>query len=348
MLDTEKPTAATIRQKRAENPKMRDRDFADSLGISEADLVAAHVGNGVTVIDAHPDNLIPQAEKLGEVMALTRNPSCVIERIGTYTNYHTGRHAAMVLDAEIDLRIFPKFWEHAFAVEKQTDAGVRRSLQIFNGVGDAVHKIHLRDTSNHDAWDGIVATLRLDTQNDTLDLRKKSAPEAPKADPAKVDQLRAEWDQMTDTHQFQKVLSKLKMNRLGAYQIAGDPYVRRLASGTVEQAFEKIAKTGMGVMIFVGNRGCIQIHGGTCENLKTMGPWFNVLDPRFDMHLRVDHIDQIYAVRKFANGGEALSLEAFDAQGRLILQIFPYQRASEENAVVWKDILSALPSERTE
>ncbi len=149
---------------------------------------------------------------------------------------------------------------------------------------------------------------------------------------------------MTDTHQFQKIMSKLKMNRLGAYRVVGAPYVRPLAAGTVEHAFERISETGMGVMIFAGNRGCIQIHGGECKNIKVMGPWFNVLDPRFDMHLRTDHIAEIYAVRKFAHGGEALSLEAFDAEGRIILQVFPYRRASEENAVIWKEILDALPT----
>ncbi len=349
MLETTKPSAAAIRAARSENPSVRDKDFADSIGITEAELVAAYVGadegQKIVALTPDPDAIIPEIEKLGEVMALTRNPSCVIERVGTYQNYHPGRHAAMVLDPDIDLRIFPKFWEHAFAVERPGKDGVKRSIQIFNGVGDAVHKIHLRDGSNHDAWGEVVQALRADDQRNTLDLRQKGAPEAPKADPDRQDELRALWSKMTDTHQFQKVLVKLKMNRLGAYRIVGAPYVRRLAAGSVERAFERIAATGMGVMIFVGNRGCIQIHGGECRNLKVMGPWFNVLDPRFDMHLRTDHIAEIYEVRKFAHGGEAVSLEAFDAEGRIILQVFPYRRAAIENVEIWDKIIAELPDE---
>lgn len=352
MLDKIKPSASAIRAARTENPNTRDRDFADSLGITEAELVAAYVGSEedqiVTALTPDPDQIMPQIEGLGEVMALTRNEACVVERVGTYNNYHPGRHAAMILDPDIDLRIFPKFWEHAFAVERPGKDGVKRSIQIFNGVGDAVHKIHLRDGSNHDVWHQVVDALRAEVQQDTLELREKGAPEAPKADPAKAEDLREAWSKMTDTHQFQKVLVKLKMNRLGAYRVVGAPYVRQLAVGSVERAFERISETGMGVMVFVGNRGCIQIHGGECRNIKVMGPWFNVLDPRFDMHLRSDHIHEIYEVRKFAHGGEAVSLEAFDAEGRIILQVFPYRRADENNVVIWDKIVGELSDLRVE
>ena len=69
-----------IRAFLAENPKLRARDAADAMGISEAQLVAASVGQGATRIAAHPDRIIPAAERLGEVMALTRVGACVHEK----------------------------------------------------------------------------------------------------------------------------------------------------------------------------------------------------------------------------------------------------------------------------
>ena len=42
-----KPAPHEIRIARAENPKMRERDLAAQLGISEAEFVAAHCGDGV-------------------------------------------------------------------------------------------------------------------------------------------------------------------------------------------------------------------------------------------------------------------------------------------------------------
>ena len=91
---------ADLRNARADNPKARARDLAESLGVSEAALVAAHVdGAQVLRIDPTLDRLFPAIQTLGEVMALTRNASCVHERTGTYEDYHSGTHAAMVLGA---------------------------------------------------------------------------------------------------------------------------------------------------------------------------------------------------------------------------------------------------------
>ncbi len=134
MTDTDSPTPNEIRAFRAQHANMRERDLADKLNISEAQLIAAYCGEGVVRVDAHPDKIIGAAQTLGEVMALTRNPSCVNEKVGVYDNYRSGAHASMVLTEDIDLRIFPSRWQHAFMVEKETDVGTRRSLQVFDAV----------------------------------------------------------------------------------------------------------------------------------------------------------------------------------------------------------------------
>lgn len=309
---------AHIRALRAEAPKLRARDFAAQHGLREADLVAAQVGAGATRIAPHPDALMPLVTALGDVMALTRNESCVIERRGTYEAYHSGGHAQMVLGSEIDLRIFARHWVHAFAL----DEGGKRSVQIFDAAGDAIHKIHLKPESDVAAFDRLVAELRLPEQSQTLDLAPRAPTEPPKADPAKAEILRAEWAQMTDTHQFLRLVSKLKMNRLGAYRIAGEPLATAMATDAVRLLLEQAAAQAIPVMIFVGNMGCIEIHGGRIETVTPMGPWINVLDPRFNLHLRGDHIAEVWQVDKPTKNGPALSLEAFDAEGGLILQIF--------------------------
>lgn len=343
MADTAMLHADDIRAAIADNPKTRERDLAAKLGISEAQLIAAHCGSSATRIDAHPDKVMGAVQQLGEVMALTRNESCVSERVGTYDNYHSGAHASMVLTEEIDLRIFPSHWKHAFMVEKETDAGVRRSIQVFDAAGDAVHKVFLRETSNTEAWAGIRQELQLDDQSQTLEVAPRVRAETPKADESKVDILRKEWKRMTDTHQFMRLTSKLKMNRLGAYRIAGAPFVRALDTNAVDQALQTVSAQGIEVMVFVGNRGCIQIHTGPLVNMKAMGPWQNVLDPRFDMHLRLDHIAEVWAVDKPTQRGPAVSLEAFDADGGLILQIFGVGKEGRDSRPAWREIVEGLP-----
>ena len=122
------PAPNEIRLARADNPKMRERDLAARLGVAEAELVAAHCGDRALRIEPRVNDVLTGLEAVGEVMALTRNESAVHEKIGIYDKVVTGNHNAMVLGAEIDLRIFPKIWAHGFAVEKRDGDEIRRSL----------------------------------------------------------------------------------------------------------------------------------------------------------------------------------------------------------------------------
>ena len=335
-------SAQDIRARRAEAPEPRDRDFAEALGISEAALVAAYCGHGVTRIDAHPDVVMGAAQQMGEVMALTRNAACVHEKIGTYDNYHPGQHAAMILTEDIDLRIFPRHWQHAFLVERGDDADLRRSLQVFDAAGDAVHKIILRDGSNHDAFAQLTQTLAADNQSPEAQFEHRQPPEPAKIAQDKVDILRKEWTRMTDTHQFLRLVSKLKMNRLGAYRAAGQPFARALAPDVIDALLTALQHSGTEVMLFVGNRGCIQIHTGALQTLKPMGPWQNVMDPRFNLHLRRDQVAEVWAVDKPTQRGTATSVEAFDAHGTLLFQVFGVPKEGRDSRPAFRAIVADL------
>lgn len=336
------PDATRLRAALAD-ATLRPRDLAQTLGVTEADLIVAQVGHAATRIAALPDRLMPVVCGLGEVMALTRNDAAVHERTGTYDAWHSGDHAAMILGPEIDLRIFPKHWVHAFALRNDTGKGPARSLQVFDASGEAVHKVFSREGTDLAAWDRAVAGLATGEMSDTLDLAPPVAVEAAKARPEKADELREAWAKMTDTHQFLTLVSRLKMNRLGAYRIAGAPFVERLAPSALNDALVTCAAGAVPVMIFVGNRGCIQIHSGPFTTLKEMGPWQNILDPRFNLHLRLDHVAEVWLVEKPTRRGPALSIEAFSAEGALILQMFGYRKEGQEDTEAFARVCEGLP-----
>ena len=338
-----RPDPAAIRAAMIENTGLRARDFAARLGITEADLVAAQVGHGVTRIAATPDLLIPAVGGLGDVMALTRNDSVVHERTGRYEAWHPGAHAAMVLGPEIDLRIFPAHWVHGFATHTVTDTGVARSLQVFDATGAAVHKVYPREGTDLAAWDRAVAALATGDGSDRLALDPAQGPEGARSRPDKAAELRAAWAGMTDTHQFLRLVSRLKMTRLGAYRIAGAPFAVPMAPGALNDALVACAADAVPVMLFVGNRGCIQIHSGRIGTLRQMGPWQNVLDPRFNLHLRLDHVAEVWLVEKPTRRGPALSLEAFTSDGSLIVQLFGDRKDGADDPDAFARLCRRLP-----
>ena len=96
-------------------------------------------------------------------------------------------------------------------------------------------------------------------------------------------------------------------------------------------------------MCFVGNRGCIQIHSGPVKEIRPMGPWLNVMDETFHLHLRLDHIREVWAVRKPASEGHVTSLEAYDAAGRLIIQFFGKRNEGAFERDDWRGLVETLP-----
>lgn len=337
------PGPEDIRKARWLDPRLHSRDLAARLGIAEAEICSALVGHGATRIDAHPDRLIPRLAALGPLKALTRNDACVIEKIGPYEHYRSGAHAGLVTGDQIDLRIFPAHWVHGFALEEKTEQGTRRSLQIFDAAGDAVHKIHLRPDSIGAAWAPLVRALRLDDQGTDLPLAPRRPPDPARAAPGNRAELREGWAALADTHQFQRLCTRLKMNRLGAYRLAGAPFVRRLAPGSVENLLYRAAEAELPIMIFVGNAGCIEIHTGPVGRVGDIGPWITLYDHGLDLHLCMDAIAETFAVVKNTARGPAHSVEFFDHRGMLIAQIFGVLRADAAAVRGWNALVADLP-----
>jgi len=340
-----KPSAADIRVARAQNPKMRERDLAHTLGVAEAELVASHVGHGVRRIAPRFDDLFPGLKTVGEVMALTRNESAVHEKIGPFEKFVNGKRAALMLGEQIDTRMFPVNWVHGFAVEKTDGKDVRRSLQFFDAHGDAVQKIHARPETDLAAWDTLVETLLLKDQP------LERLPEVTVAEPfsRKLPAdgvgtvLRERWQAMTDPHQFHGLLRDLDLDRVSAFELASEAWAWPLDRGSIPALLRLAASEAIPIMCFVGNRGCIQIHSGTVETVMDRGPWINVMDPSFHLHLRTDHICEVWAVRKPADVGHVTSIEAYDSDGQQIIQFFGVRGEGNRERPDWRGLAENLP-----
>ena len=244
---------------------MRSRDLAASMGISEAELLAAHDGPEVARLNDDMRGLILALPSLGEVMALTRNEAAVHEKVGRYGNITLGDVHGLVLNEAIDQRLFLSHWRHAFAVELPGESGPRRSLQIFDEAGDAVLKIHIRATSDLDAFRALTARFAAAAAPIAVEPRPPAAAAAASGN-TDVEAFRREFDTMQDVHEFFPLLKRHEVSRRNALDLLDDRYVRKLPADTPRRLLERAAETKLAIMCFVGNRGCIQIHSGPVDD----------------------------------------------------------------------------------
>ena len=325
-------------------PKIRIRDAAHKLGVTEAQLLAASV-DGKSIVRLEPQfrDIISEIPTLGKVMALTRNESAVHERKGIYEGVDVTGHAGLVLGPDIDLRIFFGEWAFGFSLNEEGEHGRRRSLQFFDARGNAVHKIFAQEASDAVAFDALVEKYRAPAQDTALEVKPTAPAATPKPDSEiDVEGFRAAWDAMQDTHEFFMLLRKFGAARTQALRLAGPERALPVTNATTRALLESASAREVPIMIFVSNPGNIQIHTGPVKNVKVMGPWLNVLDPEFNLHLREDRIATSWIVRKPTRDGVVTSLEIFDADGENITLFFGKRKPGQPEDPAWRDLIAAL------
>jgi putative hemin transport protein len=334
--------AARWSRLRGEKPALRIRDAATTLGVSEAELVALGLGTTATPLNADWRALLRDMPSVGRVMCLTRNEHCVHERHGRFEDVQVGGPHGLVLGPDIDLRLFLKQWALGFAVREPQRRGERRSLQFFDGSGEAVHKIYVTEETDRAAFDALVARhAGADALPLAVKPREPETSDRPDSE-IDVDGLRAAWRAMTDTHEFFGMLARFKVGRVQALRLTGEEFARELPARGLRSALEMASADKTPIMIFVGNRGCIQIHTGPVERLVPTQGWFNVLDPTFNLHLREAGVARVFAVRKPTSDGVVTSIEAFDARERNILLMFGARKPGQPELESWRSLVARI------
>lgn len=337
-VETLKEKWNTLKQSQ---PQMRIRNAADALGVSEGELISTQVDDGVTVLNPDFPAILSDIESLGKVMALTRNDQCVHERKGVYLNGDfSSPHAQLFVGEDIDMRLFLSHWKFAFAVVE----GDKKSLQFFGKDGMAIHKIYLTKDSNEEAFDVLVEKHQSENQDagiQTEELAPKS-PEQPD-DEIDVEGFQNAWKELKDTHDFFMMLRKFEVSRVQALRLAPDEtFAKKIENEKVVSLLEQASARDLPIMVFVGNRGNIQIHTGKVKKLMWHGPWFNVMDPNFNLHLDTSRIAETWVVRKPTVDGMVTAVEVFDKEGNIIVQFFGKRKPGIPELEEWRTLVNEL------
>ncbi len=320
------------------NPKVRIRDAAQHLGVSEAELLNTSVGDNVVRLSGDFRELLKQIPSLGYVMALTRNESCVHERKGVYEKVSFNNHVGLVLGEDIDLRLFMSHWKYGFAV-----GGAMPSLQFFDQHGEAVHKIFLQENSHISAYNALVEQFAAPEQSASIDIQPPTALASPKPNETiDVEGFQKAWLALEDTHQFFPLLQKFGVAREQALTLAPEGYAQRLSIAQFKTMLQQVAARNIEIMIFVHSKGCIQIHTGLVNNIVPMGSWLNILDPAFNLHLREDHVAQAWLVKKPTTDGIVTSIELFDQHQQPIALFFGKRKPAQPELTSWRNLLQEL------
>lgn len=327
------------------HPKTRQRDIARALLVSEAMMVDEQLGMQSLKLNKDFGSLIQEFPRLGYIMTLMRNDYAVHERKGIYDNVKIHGKMGLVIakNKKIDLRLFFSQWEYGYAVKETLKSGERYSLQFFSKAGIAIQKIYLQEESNLSEYENIISAYIEDDQLKSIEVNTATiVNDFEKDDKVNRDELISGWKKMTDVHQFMGLLKKHNVDRQQAFRLVGDEYAEEFSAKHMEVLLEQVVERNIPIMCFVGNQGGIQIHSGKINKVKAMGPWLNILDPEFNLHLLETGITNAWLVRKPTIDGIITSLELYDSQGQQVAQFFGQRKEGEPENLHWKRLAESV------
>ena len=100
-----------------------------------------------------------------------------------------------------------------------------------------------------------------------------AAPHAPELADSKVDvkEFQLAWSEMSDVHQFNRLLGEFRLTRDQAMRLAPAGAARAIKPPAVRTLLDESARQQLGVMAFLGNRGVTQIFSGKIVKIVAAG-----------------------------------------------------------------------------
>jgi len=329
---------------KSETPHLFARDAAARLGCSEAEIVAA-MPSSLRLAPRFAE-IFRGLPQLGEVKTITRNEHAVIEKWGAFESVEIGAGPlGQVVGDEIDLRLFLRQFRHVFFVDEETARGRRESLQLFDEHGDSIHKIYAETADGARAMRLLAAEHLAEQPGGALVV----SPRPPRASAeglaaGDVEPFRRAWDGMTNTHDFFGILRRFMVGRVQALEAAGPSRAVEVERGALATILGWAAESQAPIMVFVGSRGVLQIHTGPVRAVRPQQGWINVLDRRFNLHVKESAVARAFVVRKPTDDGVVSSLELFDERDETIALLFSKRKPGQIEGEPWRAILASLPA----
>jgi putative hemin transport protein len=324
-------------------PRLAQWDGAERLGVTEAELVAAHVGRSAVRLAKDWELALKWLGALGPATGLTRGPHAVLEQQGTYARVQIEGTRATVVGGGISLRALLPRWHVAFAVTYETAQGERRSLQFFDTNGTAIHKVFLSDEGDGLQFDHLVDVLESDDQSPTEDIAPSTRRILRRREhDVDVEGVRAGWELLGSALDLQGLIDSLGTTRSQAFHLVGPGLAERLVASSYQDLLAEAEASDLPVAITVANAAVAQTHDGPVRVVDRGADWTKVAGPDFNLHIGDARIASAWLVRGLNRNGLGPHVEVHDEQGDLVLCLAIPGDAGSRRERRWRRIVGTL------
>lgn len=312
--------------------------------LSDAQLLAAHCGQGVTRLSGDWESLIKTFPSFGEVRTVVRNSGARHETKGACQSVSMSQKAGLVTK-DLDLRLIIENWTFAFARVDGVGNRVRRSLHFFEDTGACVFELFCEPSESNGAFDAVVEAYASPDQSRLQTVKAKQAIPRPRPEDADEAGLISDWRALRDTHAFIPMLMRRKVERTAAMRIAEGEFTRRLNKDAVVDLVRSAQSEEVPFMVFVGNRGAVQIHTGAVSGVSHKAEILRAQSEDFDLRIQLGKLKEAWMVRKPTSDGDVHSVELFDEAGENTLTLYGARKPGVPERDDWRELVSQVGGE---
>ena len=243
-----------------DNPKVRIRDAAYQMKVSEAELLSTEINETVSfLLIEDMAAFIKDVLKVDKIMLLIRSDYVVHEKTIKTKNIRLednqiidlDKNDCSILDFNIDA------FEYVFFQKKMHSNRELKSFQFFDKAGMAILKIYLKGKDL-----GFF---------DEIDLKYKKT-------------YNYEMQSDLDINNSNLLDSKIKINL--PYDTSNSKTTcRDISVKSLRLILENASDMKTPIQIHALGLGTIQYHRNTVRNIVDYGPWVNVIDQKFNLHV---------------------------------------------------------------
>ncbi|MEZ5525825.1 MAG: ChuX/HutX family heme-like substrate-binding protein [Pseudomonadales bacterium] len=330
-----------------QKPSLRAHDAARELNVSEAELVASRADDTSFHLLDRPEAILKALEKVGEILLVTRNEAAVLEKRGHLRNLSFNTQNGLLTGQNsgtgIDLRLLLNNWRYGFLVIDEANVGRSQSLQFFDASGQVVQKVYLTQNSNEIAFAKLVSQFISPNQPTFLDIvsEKPRNPSMPEQS-VQWHKVRESWQEMQSSYDFFQLLIGSQVTRQQAYDNVGRDLAYEIVPSALEDLCQLASKTGLTLTFAVSNKGSMQFHCAAVGKIREHGGWLNILGEDVNLHINSRCLAQGWVVRKPNQGNPVTSVEFFDHDDQLVLQISAEQCVATPESTQWQNLVAQL------
>ena len=281
-------------QSNPDNQKIRIRDAAAQLGVSEAELLSTEINNESTAYLKIDDmsKFFNSLSSMDRIMFLIRNNHVVHEKTVDCQDISIDVDFIYIKNKTKDILL--KFdlisLSHVFFQKKMHSGRQLRSFQFFNNNGDSVLKVYLKGKTEQE-FDEIAHKY--------------------------ISDYRYELQKMNGD--FLPLNIVLDIPLLDESSILKEESI--LNSNTLRKLLNKASDTQKPIQIHGLGLNAIQYHRDIVEKIVDYGPWLNVIDKNFNIHILEKGISKTILFKYSQNNKEVYSIECFDSNNNHLLGI---------------------------